>query len=332
MKKLPIILISIATVAVLGAALFVVANSDDSQKTNSANVEGIPEFLRKSFPNTDWSKTDPDINKALSGGPGKDGIPAIDNPKFEPIANFKHPDSVQGIVIQIKNEVKVYPYNILAWHEIVNDIIGDTTVAVTFCPLCGSAIVYDRTLPSGVTTFGVSGALIESNMVMYDRSSETLWQQSTGKALAGKKYGDELKHIKFQLLNIGDIKLKYPNAKVLSEDTGYQRDYARNPYSGYEDSDEFIFNPSFEDQRYPAKTIFVSFMINDIHVAVPWLELKNGQMYKTQVDNQTISLSKDDNELTITTIDGSETPFYFEMWFSWIVQHRDDGVVFDPSK
>jgi len=145
--------------------------------TNS--IDGsIPRFLIKSFPNTDWSKIDPSILKALSGGPGKDGIPAIDTPKFDALSSVKSPDTVQAIVMKSENTVKVYPYNILVWHEIVNDTVDGVPVSITFCPLCGSAIVYNRTLPDGVTTFGVSGALAESNMIMYDRATETLWQQS----------------------------------------------------------------------------------------------------------------------------------------------------------
>lgn len=306
-------------------------NRNEEQNPVNANID-VPGFLLRSFPKTDWSKADPAISKALDGGPGKDGIPAIDEPQFEQISSYKHSDSIQAIVLRDNDTVKVYPYNILTWHEIVNDTVDGRPVAITFCPLCGSAIVYDRTLPDGFTTFGVSGALAESNMVMYDRSSETLWQQSTGKALAGKHFGRSLELVKFQLLTIGEVKAKYPNAKILSENTGHRRDYARNPYSGYEDSEDFIFSPSNNDQRYFSKTIFVAFDINGTPVAVPWLELKNGQTYETLAKGETIRLSKSDNELTITKENGQEVPFYFEMWFSWAVQHQEKGIVFDPSK
>ncbi|MDQ3239713.1 MAG: DUF3179 domain-containing protein, partial [bacterium] len=112
-------------------------------KENKNNVEVNNSYLQSAFPNTDWSKADPVIEKALSGGPGKDGIPAIDNPKFKNINEFKHSNDIQAIVLQNGDEVKVYPYNILTWHEIVNDEIGDKKVAITFCPLCGSAVVFD---------------------------------------------------------------------------------------------------------------------------------------------------------------------------------------------
>ncbi len=305
----------------------------DSRKDTEDTVkQDVPGFLLRSFPDTDWSKSVPAISKALDGGPGKDGIAAISGPRFEPIHDFKRPDNVQAIVLKDGASVKAYPYNILTWHEIVNDTTDGRPVAITFCPLCGSAVVYDRNLPDGETTFGVSGALVESNMVMYDRASETLWQQSTGKALAGKHFGQTLELVKFQLLTIGEVKSQYPNALIMSEETGHRRDYARNPYSGYEDSEEFIFSPSKQDQRYPSKTIFVAFDVDGTPVAVPWLDLKNGQTYDTEIKGQSIKLSKQNNELTIIRAEGQEIPFYFEMWFSWAVQHQDSGIVFDPNK
>ena len=291
----------------------------------------VPKSLLKSFPDTDWSQADPIVENALSGGPGKDGIPALNEPRFTSLDKYTRSDSIQAIVLRNDNTVKVYPYNILIWHEIVNDVVNGIPVAVTFCPLCGSAIVYDRTLPKGVTTFGVSGFLIESNMVMFDRSTETIWQQSTGKALAGEYFGTELSLVKFQLLTMGDIRAKYPNALVLSEKTGYRRAYGSNPYSGYDESDDFLFSPSTLDARFPAKAIFVAFKIKDTSVAAPWLNFEDGVTYTTSIKGTEITLIKESGEMTITTQDGVSIPFYFEMWFSWAVQNGDDGVVFEPS-
>ena len=164
----------------------------------------IPHFLQQRFPSTDWSQADPAISQALSGGPSKDGIPSINEPQFEPVASFKHPDEVQAILVQGETETKSYPYNILVWHEIVNDTIDGSPISVTFCPLRGSAAVFDSVLPGGeTTTFGVSGGLLESNMIMFDRNTETLWQQSTGKALAGEHYPNQLQLHSFQLLRVG---------------------------------------------------------------------------------------------------------------------------------
>lgn len=308
--------------------------ASDADEEPAAEVTGveIPGFLQLAFPRTDWSKADPAIAQALSGGPPKDGIPAIDDPRFEPLASFENPDDVQAILIQGQTEVKAYPYNILVWHEIVNDTIDGTPIAVTFCPLCGSAIVYERTLPDGEsTTFGVSGGLLESNLIMFDRTSETLWQQSTGRALAGEHFPHQLELHKFQLLTVGEIKAQFPEAVIQSDETGHVRDYSRNPYAGYDESEGFYFSPSHVDERYMAKEIFVAFRVNETSVASPWLALEDGRTYETQIDGANVTITKTDGELVISGPDGSELPFYFEMWFSWAVQN-DDGVVFDPRK
>ena len=302
----------------------------ETEPPDSAQAQ-IPTFLLESFPDTDWSKADPAIAQALGGGPAKDGIPAVDDPSFVPIADFGNPDDVQALLVVGDTEVKAYPYNILVWHEIVNDTIDGTPIAVTFCPLCGSAVVFERMLPGGqVTTFGVSGGLLESNMIMFDRATETLWQQSTGRALAGEHYPHELELHPFQLLTVGNIKDLYPGAVIQSDDTGFERDYSRNPYSGYDQSDGFYFSPSEIDARYLPKEIFVAFTVNDTRVAAPWLAFENGRRYETDVDGERVALTKTDGELVISAADGSEIPFYFEMWFSWAVQN-DEGVVFDPG-
>ena len=305
---------------------------DSAPTEQKPTVDGteIPGFLMRSFPGTDWSRADPTISKALSGGPPKDGIPAIDDPQFVPVNSFAHLDDVQAILIQGETETKAYPYNILIWHEIVNDTIDGSPVTVTFCPLCGSAIVYDRVLPGGATTtFGVSGGLLESNMIMFDRTTESLWQQSTGEALAGEHYPHQLERHSFQLLTVGEIKARYPGSLILSEETGYSRSYSSNPYDGYDESGEFIFNPSRIDVRYPPKAIFVAFSVAGHQMAAPWLELKDGRKYTTSVAGQEVTLDKSDGELFITGQDGAEIPFYFEMWFSWAIQN-EDGQVYDP--
>lgn len=335
-KKLVIFgLAALSVLLVVAGAVFYLRSQDTQLSGNAASADDdVPPFLLASFPNTDWSQTSEQITKALSGGPGKDGIPAIDNPQFINLSEYERSDSIQVIAVQHGDTTKLYPYNILVWHEIVNDTIEGKPVIITFCPLCGSAIVFDRTLPDGnVTTFGVSGALVESNLVMYDRESETLWQQSTGEALAGTYLGHELELGKFQLMTVREAKSQYgTDALVLSEDTGHNRDYTRNPYSGYEGNDDFIFSPSNIDERYPSKEVFVAFDIEGTPIAAPWLEIKNGESFQTEIKGQTITLDKMGSELEVTDDSGNEIPFYFEMWFSWAVQHQDDGIVYDPTK
>lgn len=292
----------------------------------------VPPTLFRNFPLTDFSKADSNLEAAISGGPPKDGIPAIDEPQFVPLASVSLPDSVQAIVLVGDNETKVYPYNILTWHEIVNDEIDGTPIAITFCPLCGSAIVFNRTLPDGtVSTFGVSGSLLESNMIMYDRETENLWQQSTGKTLAGSFHPAEITLEPFQLLTLGDVRATYPDALVLSEDTGHSRDYARNPYAGYETDNRFVFEPSDLDTTFAPKTIMAVFRASDTTFAAPWLALREAGTANITAEGMTYTLTVSDNgELVITDNEGDTFPFYFEMWFSVAVQHEEGLVVINP--
>jgi hypothetical protein len=287
----------------------------------------IPGFLTWSFSKTDFSKVDKRVESALSGGPGKDGIPALSNPQFESINDSKAQETVQAIVLKEGDDIRAYPYNILIWHEIVNDEIGPVPVAVTFCPLCGSAIVYDRRAGDKTLEFGVSGALIDSNMVMYDKETESLWQQSTGVGLAGKHLGTELEIVPMQLMTIGEIKQKYPTAEILSENTGHRRNYDRNPYSGYDDDDSLLFFPVGDfGATYPAKEIMVAFKVNDAPVAIPFSSLNNEPLSK-DVSGEQITLTKTDGEVEIRGNSGEYIPFYFEMWFSFSAQHGKDAIV-----
>ena len=294
---------------------------------NPVAYENIPRFLQRSFPDTDFSKADHRIEKVLTGGPAKDGIPAIDDPKFTSLEEFDRSHDIQAIVIEDGDDIKVYPYNILTWHEIVNDSANGVPIAITFCPLCGSAIVYNREIEGVETTLGVSGALIESNMVMYDRRTETLWQQSTGEALAGELFGNRLDLYPFQLSTMGEVRSKYPRAKVLSEDTGHARNYGRNPYSGYNENDRFFFQVSSFDGSFDTKEIMAVFRVDDAVLATPWLSFADGTKRQTDVNEKQITLTKSDGELSITDGNGTEYPFFYEMWFSFAVQNPDGIVV-----
>jgi cytochrome c biogenesis protein CcdA len=299
--------------------------SEVRMEVAQATASAVPRALQRVFPETDFTQADPDLANALSGGPPKDGIPAIDEPTFVPLRAVTRPDTVQAIVLETADEVKVYPYNILTWHEIVNDTVDGTPVAITFCPLCGSAIVFDRTLPDGaVSTFGVSGWLLESNMIMFDRTTETLWQQSTGAALAGTHVGSKLELVPFQLLTLGEVRRTFPNAQVLSEATGHQRDYGRNPYAGYETDNRFVFEPSGIDTTLPPKEIMVVLPVEDSVLAASWQALRSTGGTTHRIGSTTYTFSVDETgQLTVVDDAGDTYPFYFEMWFSAAVQHGE---------
>jgi len=297
----------------------------------SKEFPNIPLSLRTDF-KTDSSKINPKIEKSISGGPTKDGIPAIDNPNFEPLKNSKLEDNIKAIVLNDKGIRKVYPYNILVWHEIINDTINEIPVSITFSPLSGSAIAFNRTIDNKTLTLGVSGHLLEGNMIMYDKETESLWQQSTGKALAGEYLDKELKLFPLQVMNIGEIKKTYPKSIVLTENTGFERDYKNNPYFGYNESEDFRFNPSIVNRLYPQKEIFVVFKINEKVVGIPWLELKENISYDKIIDNKNIFIKKNRGELTLTIDKNVPIPFYFEMWFSLYAQNQDNIIILNPKE
>lgn len=184
---------------------------------------------------TDRSKKSIDLRELMRGGPPKDGIPSIDNPRFVPpnAAGWLSPKELV-IAVQLESEVRAYPLQILMWHELVNDRVGGTPILVSYCPLCNSAIVFDRRVDGVTLDFGVSGMLRNSDMVMYDRQSDSLWQQITGEGIVGGYTGSTLRMIPSQLISFGQFKEAYPQGQVLSRETGFQRDYGRNPYRAYE--------------------------------------------------------------------------------------------------
>ena len=227
--------------------------------------------------NTNWNKHTVQYSEILSGGPPRDGIPSIDNPKFINADKAKSwiNDNEPIVFVKIGLHVKAYPIQILIWHEIVNDTIGDKKITVTFCPLCNSTIVFDRTINGKVYDFGTSGLLRKSDLVMYDRQSETLWQQFTGQAIIGDMAGVKLKILPSSMLSFKDYYTAYPDGLVLSKETGYMRAYGQNPYMGYDDinSSPFLYRNSIDKRLKPMERV-VTLSSNSISKAYPYTVLQ----------------------------------------------------------
>ncbi|MHC5060619.1 MAG: DUF3179 domain-containing protein [Planctomycetota bacterium] len=214
--------------------------------TTAAYIRGpAPQYPQNALPGwrTNTAKKIIELNELQSSGGGKDDIPAIDRPHFVNIRNAKTwlKPNEPIISIVVKRIAKAYPLQILIWHEIVNDNIRGTPIAVTFSPLCYSAIVFNRRVTARESTFGVSGMLRNSGMVMYDRQTQTLWQQFTGQAIVGDKVPKILTQIPSQIISFAQFTEAYPNGTVLSRRTGYRRRYGQNPYTGYDDIDNKPF-------------------------------------------------------------------------------------------
>lgn len=234
-------------------------------------AEGIPVIRDSERPqyfgldwSTEWGLRLIDLDD-LSQGAGRDAIPAISGPLYWTLeeASAVYTDNVPLVQVNINGDVRGFPLEILTWHEIVNDTIGGVPVAVTFCPLCNTAIAFESQIGDEIYKFGVSGLLRNSDLVMYDRNTESLWQQSSGRAIVGRMVGARLKYVPASVVTVGQLRSAYPDALVMSRDTGWDRPYGQNPYRGYDNPEEggpytFFFDRDTIDERLPPAERVVS--------------------------------------------------------------------------
>jgi Protein of unknown function (DUF3179) len=232
------------------------------------------------------------LDQIVSGGPPPDGIPSIDNPKFLSVVDaskfLKDSDLVIGLTI--KGQTKAYPLLILVWHEIVNDKVGSVPVAVTYCPLCFTAQVFNRTISGNVVEFGTSGKLYNNNLVMYDRLSGSLWSQALGEGIVGTHAGENLKRIPFDLAYWKDWKQLYPNSVILSTDTGFTRPYGVDPYGDYYTSDQLFFPISNLDKRLGLKEMVVGLDNERQYKAYVLNQIESSKIINDKVGNKSIVL------------------------------------------
>ncbi|WP_191280828.1 DUF3179 domain-containing protein [Nocardioides flavus (ex Wang et al. 2016)] len=213
-----------------------------------------------------------DPDHLFSGGPPPDGIPPIDDPKFEPVSDVDWLEGNEPVLsLTVADETRAYPLQVMAWHEIVNDTVGGVPVAVTFCPLCNSGVAFERRVEDRLLDFGTSGLLYVDNLVMYDRQTESLWPQLTGRASVGVLTGTRLESIPMGIVGWKQFRESHPEAMVLTRDTGFVRDYGSNPYVWRDDDpngDLFADPPGGTDRRLPVKERIVGIMVNGQSVAV----------------------------------------------------------------
>jgi len=264
--------------------------------------------------------------KILSGGPPRDGIPSIDKPKFISAAKasyLKPDDRVMGIVVA--GEARAYPIRILNWHEIVNDVIKGQAVAVTFCPLCGSGIVYEADFNGKAHKFGVSGLLYNSDVLLYDRETETLWSQILSKGISGKLVNQALKIVASSHTSWQTWQQKHPQTKVLSNKTGFKRDYNRSPYGDYNDNKSTYFPVAFSSKKYHPKERVLGITINGKHKVYPFSELakSNKTSLNDSFEGKQLRLSFDvenrDGEIKDNT--GEIIASINTFWFAWYAFH-----------
>lgn len=220
---------------------------------NSTPREDVPSALRDRD-NPAHPEPLVDLNQIRSGGPPPDGIPPLEHPAFEPVEAVDWIAPQEAVLaLEINGDARAYPVQIMTWHELVNGTVGGVPVTVSYCPLCNSAVAYDRRVGERILDFGTSGELLNSSLVMYDRQTESLWSHFTGQAVAGHLTGIQLDLLPMQTISFTTFGESYPDGIVLSLDTGFQRSYGRNPYRGYDNPEgrPFLFGGPFDDRLVP---------------------------------------------------------------------------------
>ncbi|WP_421724594.1 DUF3179 domain-containing protein [Bauldia sp.] len=304
-----------------------------------ANNPMVSRWQREGW-QTDFTKTTINFDEILSGGPPRDGIPSIDAPKFVAVGSDEVDlvDREPVISLEVNGEAKAYPLRVMMWHEIANDSIGGMPVTVTYCPLCNAAIVFDATVEGQTLEFGTTGKLRNSDLVMYDRSTESWWQQFSGEAIAGDFVGSELKMLPSRLDSWGRFKAEHPEGQVLVPNNEQMRAYWRNPYTSYDSAAApFLYNGVLpEGIRALERVVLVRDEgAEPFAIALPVLEkekeVREGNVVVTwepgqasALDTSRISEGRDVGNVSVFR-DGTDEPVVHDVTFAFVV------AAFEPT-
>lgn len=278
--------------AVITAALLAVGCGSGEQPRGGAGSDASAELsVSTDGWETDFSRHSVPLGEFSSGGPPRDGIPPIDDPKFiAPAEAAKWLETREPvIVVENGDKARAYPHQILIWHEIVNDEFAGRPIAVTYCPLCNSAVVFDRRVNDRTLRFGTTGNLRRSDLVMWDDATESWWQQITGEAVVGELTGTDLSAVAAETLSFEQFRARHPHGEVLSRDTGNERDYGRNPYKGYDRPDEQPFLLEDDaDPRLPPKERVVSIIRGTRAAVVAFSRLRRRPVAEVEVKGESL--------------------------------------------
>ena len=306
-------------VIVIGAAIVVFATflNGESMTPSVVQTESVSGFQNSELTlmETNGIKHLIPLDKIKGGGPPKDGIPSIDNPVFANVdASHFMSDSDVVIGLEIDGESKAYPIFILVWHEIVNDRVGNTPVSVTYCPLCYTNQVFERIIDGQEVEFGTSGKLYNSNLLMYDRLTESYWSQALGMAVKGELTGYKLNLIPFDVITWGDWKKIHPDTLVLTTDTGHIRSYATDPYGNYYTEPRIMFPVEHSDDRMHPKEIILGFNQGDTYKAYKQNDIETNIIVNDSVGEipiMLISLFSQNARAFDRTVDGNVLDFQY---------------------
>lgn len=263
------------------------------------------------------------------GGPPRDGIPALIDPAFVSADQAGLNDDDRVIGVAFNGEVKAYPLSIMNWHEVVNDRFGNRAVLVTYCPLCFTGMTFLAESEGERQLFGVSGLLYNSDVLLYDRATESLWSQISQQAVSGPRRGDVLPLLPSSHTTWGQWRQRHPDTRVLSEQTGFRRDYDRDPYGEYAQRRDIMFPVAFRARGYHPKEPVLGIRHQGVVRAYPRSELaKMPPRFTDELAGDTFTVLVDDDQVSarIADAEGNEVPTVLAYWFAWYAFHPDTEV------
>lgn len=270
------------------------------------------------------------VEEIKDGGPPKDGIPSIDKPKFLRAQNADLGTQDRILGVYENGVAKAYPIKILNYHEIVNDGFDGKPVVITYCPLCGSGIAFDARINGKAHTFGVSGLLYNSDVLLYDRETESLWSQLKYQAVSGPLRGTKLEMLNTANTTWAAWKQEHPNTLVLSEDTGFKRNYSLDPYPDYQNSSAVFFPVANESAEFHPKEMVIGIEMNGVNKAYPFSELeKIGKpVIKDVVNGQQLKInySAKNHSASIFDAEGNPLPAVTNFWFAWFAFNPETEI------
>jgi hypothetical protein len=274
------------------------------------------------------------VEAIQQGGPPRDGIPSIDQPRFVEAGKSGLADNDRVLGLARGGIARAYPVRILNWHEVVNDRLGGEPIAVTYCPLCGTGMAFDARVGGAVpSSFGVSGLLYNSDVLLYDRGTESLWSQILEQAVAGPMKGAGLVPVPLTHTSWADWRKRHPRTEVLSTDTGHVRDYARDPYAGYDSVQRLLFDVQHRDERLPLKEWVLGLRLGGQAKAYPFSALAQRVdatgRFEDRVGGVPVTIRFDRMHRTAEALDaaGRPLPSVMAFWFAWVAFHPKTGLL-----
>lgn len=286
------------------------------------------DILRETFGFDESTKKSVPLEQLQQGCPARDCIPSIDHPKYVTAEEANHvADDALVVTLSYRGEFRAYPTLILDQHEIVNDTIAGDPLAITWCPLCGSAVGLRRIVAGQITTFGVSGVLYNSDLVFYDRKSETLWDQIQATGIVGPMTGVKLELVPMSVSRWATWREKHPDTLVLSTDTGFDYDYSEDHYVNYRASERLFMPVSDTDERVHAKAVVFGFNLPSGAIAYTESMLRESGGYRHDLNGE---------EAVVTLHDDGSVSMQYEkktyhptrvFWFAWFTFHPSTGLI-----